>query len=111
MKIEVVSEENGITKVILAGSMDIKGALEVDPQFKEISQTKHKVIVDLANVGFLASLGMRTLVMSAKALSANGGQLILLKPQTDVEKALRAAGLDKIIPIAPDLVGAIALFR
>jgi len=46
-KIDVVSEQNGITKLVLTGSMDIKGALEVDPQFSEISKTKNKVIVDL----------------------------------------------------------------
>ena len=49
--------------------------------------------------------------MSAKALSVKGGQLILVAPQADVEKALRAAGLDTIIPIAPDLVAAIDRFR
>jgi anti-sigma B factor antagonist len=111
MRIEVVSQENGITKVVLDGSMDITGSLEVDPRFKEISQTKDKVIVDLANVNFLASLGMRTLVMSAKSLKEKGGQLVLVKPQAEVEKALRSAGLDQIIPLASDLAAATALFR
>jgi len=46
--------------------------------------------------------------MSAKALGAKGGQLILVAPQANVEKALKAAGLDTIIPIAP---AAIAHFR
>src|ERR1043165_3699398 len=102
MKMDVVSQENGITKVVLAGSLDIKGALEVDPRFKEISQTKDRVIVDLANVNFLASLGMRTLGMSAKSLKEKGGQLVLVSPQVEVEKALRSAGLDHIIPLVPD---------
>ena len=39
MKMDVTAQEDGITKVLLAGSMDIKGALEIDPRFKEISQT------------------------------------------------------------------------
>lgn len=111
MKMEVMNEDNGITKIILFGSMDIKGALEVDPRFKEISQTRDKIIVDLANVNFLASLGMRTLVVSAKALSSRGGRLVLVDPQTEVERALKSAGLDAIIPIAADSVAAIALLR
>jgi anti-anti-sigma factor len=111
MKFEILSDENGITNVALAGSMDIKGALEVDSQFKEISQTRDKVIVDLANVTFLASLGMRTFVVTAKALSAKGGQLVLLHPKSEVEKVLRSAGLDHIIPIAPDSAAAIAMLR
>ena len=111
MKMEVTSEQNGITKVVLAGSMDINGALEVDTQFKEISQKTDKVLVDLAGVDFLASLGMRTFVVSAKSLRANGGQLVLVNPQTEVEKVLKSAGLDTIIPIAPSLVAAMAHFR
>ena len=111
MKMDVVSQENGITKVVLAGSLDIKGALEIDPRFKELSQTQHKVIVDLANVSFLASLGMRTLVKSAKLLREKGGQLVLVNPQADVEKALKSSGLDHIIPLVPDLAAAAALFR
>jgi anti-anti-sigma factor len=111
MNLEVVSEQNGVTNVVLAGSMDIKGALEVDSRFKELSQSKDKIIVDIANVSFLASLGMRTFVMTAKALSAKGGRLILLSPQAEVEKVLKSAGLDAIIPIARDSAAALALLR
>src|SRR5262245_64265491 len=91
MKIEVVNEQNGITKLVLTGSMDIEGALEVDPQFSEISKTKNKVIVDLKDVDFLASLGMRTLVSSAKSLMDKGGKLVLVNPQAGVEKAIKSA--------------------
>ena len=111
MKIDVVNEQNGITKLVLIGSMDIKGALEVDPQFSEISKTKNKVIVDLKDVDFLASLGMRTLVSSAKSLMDKGGKLVLVNPQAGVEKAIKSARIDTIIPIASDLNAAIALFR
>ncbi len=111
MKLDVVDEENGITKLVLAGSMNIQGALELDPQFSEILKTKDKVIVDLKNVDFLASLGMRTLVISAKSLSEKGGKLVLVNPQAGVEKAIKSAGIDTIIPIAPNLTAALALFR
>ena len=111
MKIDVVDEPNGITKLVLTGSMDIKGALEVDPQFSEISKTKNKVIVDLKDVDFLASLGMRTLVSSAKSIMDTGGKLVLVNPQAGVEKAIKSARIDTIIPIASDLNAAIALFQ
>ena len=111
MKFEILSEENGVTNVFLAGSMDIKGALEVDSWFKELSQTRDKVIIDLADVTFLASLGMRTFVTTAKTLSAKGGRLVLLQPKSEVEKVLKSAGLDTIIPIASNSAAALALLR
>jgi anti-anti-sigma factor len=111
MKMDVASEENGITKVVLAGSIDVKGALEIHPRFMEISLTKNKIIVDLAKVDYLTSLGMRTLVMTAKSLWERKGHLVIVNPQPEVEKILRTAGLDKIIPIASDLAAAAALVQ
>jgi anti-anti-sigma factor len=111
MKMDVASEGNGITKVVLAGSMDAKSVLDIHPRFMEISLTEDKVIVDMANVDFLASLGMRTLVMTAKSLWDRGGYLVLVNPQAGVEKALRSAGLEKIIPLVSNLAAAVALFR
>jgi anti-sigma B factor antagonist len=111
MKLDVVNEANGITKLLLSGSMDIEGTLAIDAQISEISKAKEKVIVDLSNVDFLASLGIRTLVMSAKSISTKGGNMVLLNPQAGVEKVLKSSGIDTVIPIAPDLNAAIALLR
>ncbi len=103
MKMDVIEQQDGITMLRLSGKLDIEGTLAVDPQFAELSKSKDKVIVDLEHVDFLASLGMRTLVSSAKSLMEKGGRLVLLNPQAGVEKAIKSAGLDTIIPIAPDL--------
>lgn len=108
MKMDVIDQQDGITMLRLSGKLDIEGTLAVDPQFAELSKSKDKVIVDLEHVDFLASLGMRTLVSSAKSLMEKGGRLVLLNPQAGVEKAIKSAGLDTIIPIAPDLKSAIA---
>jgi anti-anti-sigma factor len=111
MKIEIVNEADGITKLELVGSLDIEGTLAVDPQFTELSKTKDKIVVDLKGVDFLASLGMRTLVSTAKTLMQKGGRLVLINPQAGVEKAIKSAGIDTIIQIAPDMKSAISLFR
>jgi anti-anti-sigma factor len=111
MKMDVISAENGITKLVLTGSMNIQGALDVEPRFNEIVKTTDKIIVDLKDVSFLTSLGMRVLVMSARALRERGGKLVLANPQTEVERVMKIAGIDTVIDIAPDLSTAIALFR
>jgi len=109
MKLEVVDEANGVTRLVLAGRMDIAGALAVDDRFREISETKRKVIVDLASVDFMASLGMRTLVSSAKSIARERGKMVILNPQRNVEEALKTAGIDSIIPVVSDLSTANAL--
>ena len=111
MKVDVTNVEKGISKLVLTGSMNEQGAREVESQFNEILKTTNKVIVDLKDVHFLASRGMRTLVMSARLLREKGGKLVLVNPQALVEEVMKTAGIDTIVPIAPDLSAAIALFR
>jgi anti-anti-sigma factor len=103
MKLEVVDEPNGVTRLVLTGRMDVAGALGVDEQFRAISETKRKIVVDLAGVDFLASLGMRTLVSSAKAVTRERGKIVLLAPQEGVAEALKISGIDTIIPIVRDM--------
>ena len=99
MKVEIVDEADGVSRVIVVGRMDIAGVGVAEQQFNIVAATRKQVIVDFSGVEFLASLGMRTLVMTAKAVASKGGRMVLLSPQAGVEKALRTAGLDTIIPI------------
>ena len=112
MKVDVINIGNGILKVVLTGSMNEQGVLEVESQFNEIMKTKMtKVIIDLKDVNFLASRGIRILVLSARLLREKGGKLVLVNPPATVEETMKTGGIDTIVPIAPDLSAAIALVR
>ena len=110
MELTMTDIGNEITKISLAGRLDIDGALKIDGPFMDIVKEKKFVAVDLSQVSFLASLGMRTLVSGAKASWENGGKLVLLKPQENVEKVLRSAAIDTIIPIVRDMSEAERVF-
>jgi len=100
MNLTVVDLENGITKITLSGRLDVEGALKIDSEFNAIAGEKKKVLVDLSDVTFIASLGIRTLITGAKATASNGGKMVLLDPQLNVEKVLRTSRVDTVIPIA-----------
>jgi len=108
VKLDVVELDNQITKVVLAGRMDIEGAAAVDTKFSVVSGSRKKVIVDLSDVSFMASIGIRTLVMGAKAITNKGGKIVLLNPQPNVGKVLETTGITTVIPIVQDLPSAIA---
>jgi anti-anti-sigma factor len=109
MKIDVVELEGGITKLVLSGRMDIQGATAADMTFSVAAGTRKKVIVDLSEVTFMASLGLRTLMMSAKSMANKGGKIVLLNPQPNVEKVLETTGVSTVIPIVRDMQSASAL--
>jgi anti-anti-sigma factor len=105
MTVEALADD--ITKINLAGRLDMRTSLQIDEQFKNISDSKSKVIIDLEQVSFLASLGIRTLVTTAKAIRLKGGRIVLLKPTPDVEKVLISCEIDTLISIKHELESAI----
>ncbi len=102
MRLSVTAMENGITKVSLSGRLDVQSALEIDDEFTKIAKEKKNLLVDLSDVTFIASLGIRTLVVGAKATSNNGGKMVLLNPQPNVEQVLRTSYIDTVMPITHD---------
>ncbi|MGA8170032.1 MAG: STAS domain-containing protein, partial [Methylocystis sp.] len=53
----------------------------------------------LSEVTFLASLGIRTLIIGAKETANVGGKLVLLNPQPNVASVLRSSNVDTVMPI------------
>jgi anti-anti-sigma factor len=105
----VVDElDGGITNVTLRGRLDFLGAQSIDLPFSEIADSKLAVLVDLSGVEYLASLGMRILLISAKAVHRKGGRLAMFVPEGNVLSALKAAGLDTVIPMFQERDDAIA---
>ena len=99
--------ESGILGISLAGRMDSAGAQQIDLRFTALTATrKAPILVDLSQVTFMASIGMRTLVSNAKAQKRRGGTMVLYQPTVEVEEVLKSAGIDTIITIAHDMDGA-----
>jgi anti-anti-sigma factor len=111
MKVEINDGEDGISDVIVTGRMDLAGVSAAEAGFNIVAASRKNVVADFSGVEFLASLGMRTLVMTAKALASKGGKMLILRPQASVEKALRTAGLDTIIPIIDTREAAASHFK
>ncbi len=103
MEIHIEKLDGDITRARLAGRMDYAGATEIDARFIELAGREKFVLVDLSKVSFLASMGIRTLIMAAKALKERAGKLILFSPEMMVAKVLKTSGTDTLIPVYYDL--------
>lgn len=106
MVVELVAP--GVVRVILDGRLDITGAGKIDLQFNAIAGSHRGVVVDLAAVTFLASIGIRTLLLGAKTVQRRGGRLILLNPVDEVERVLETMGMTDLMPIYRDIDIALA---
>jgi anti-sigma B factor antagonist len=100
--------DGGVTKVVLRGRMDIAGANVIDLGFNAIAGARRALLVDMSGVTFLASLGIRVLVIAAKTVSRKGGKMALLSPIEDVVTVLTTMRIDSLIPIYHDVDDAVA---
>jgi anti-anti-sigma factor len=107
---KLVEEElpGGITKVILDGRLDIEGAAAIDLKMNVLANTRTAVVVDLQFVSFIASIGLRSLVIPARAIKTRGGRVVLFGPNAMVAKVLKTSGIDSVIPVYDDLPSAVA---
>ena len=108
MEMHVEEASGGVAFVILRGRLDTVGANDIDLKFNAIAGARRAVVVDLSQVDFLASLGIRVLVLGARAAKNKGGKLVILSPNDSVRSALSAARTDTLIPIFPDRAAAVA---
>jgi anti-sigma B factor antagonist len=108
MRLLQTSLPNDILMVKLSGPLDIAGAGDIDMPFSVISGKHNKLVVDLADVSFLASIGIRVLVKAARAIGNRKGRLVVFSPTDEARKVLRSTGIDTIIPVVADQTAAIA---
>jgi anti-anti-sigma factor len=108
MKMAVEPVGPGVVKVILDGRLDVAGSGIIDLQFSVIAGSHRGVVVDLAGVSFLASIGIRTLLLGAKAVQRRGGSFILLNPVEEVERVLEVMGMTDLMPVFHDADTALA---
>jgi anti-anti-sigma factor len=100
--------EGGITKVVLNGRLDIQGAAAIDLRMNVVGGTARKLLIDMQQVEFLGSMGLRSLVLPAQAVSRRGGKVVLFGPMKMVEDVLRASNIQAIMPIHHEMTAALA---
>jgi anti-anti-sigma factor len=104
MKLEYSELDNGVRLIKLIGRLDMEGTNHVDKQFVQHCAGENVfVLVDLAQVNYLSSIGIPMLITSAKAVANHGGRMAFLNPQTNVKSVLDITGVSNMIRIYKDL--------
>ena|SRR5688572_5222184 len=100
MDLEYTELDNRIRLIKLNGKLDIVGTGEIETKFTGYCGGENvRVVVDLSEVEFLASIGIRLLTLTAKSVSSRGGKIVLLNPTPDVHHVLDVTGIPSMIPV------------
>jgi len=110
MELHYSELDNGINLIKLSGKLDITGTGDIETKFAGYcAGDKVRVIVDLSQVDYLASIGIRLLVLTAKSILSRGGKMVLLSPIDEVQSVLEITGIPAIIPSYSQLESAEAV--
>ncbi len=110
MDLTPIRVDDQVTHVSLIGRLDLAGVQQIEMKFTAQVVSRGKpAIVDLSQTSYLASLGLRVLLMAARALSGKGQKLVLLNPSPEVLQVLQLGKIDAIVPVETDLSRALAL--
>jgi anti-anti-sigma factor len=93
------------------GKLDIVGADEVAVPLANLSKTKSGLLIDMTGVTFLTARGIRQLVNASKALTRNGGRLVLLNPNELVVDVLVVTGVRDLMTIVQSETDAAAALQ
>jgi anti-sigma B factor antagonist len=100
MNMDILESADGTRCVRLHGRLDAPGADAIDLRFTAaVAAPGHHAIVDLSDVTFIASMGIRLLIGTARALHTKGARMILFGAQGMVLDVLQDASIDQIIPM------------
>lgn len=101
MEMTVTQADDRVSHVALAGRMDHHGVQAVEHAFLAATAERGKpAIVEMAEVTFVVSAGLRMLLAAAKTLQASEAKMALVQPQPLVAETLRLAKLDLVFVIA-----------
>jgi anti-sigma B factor antagonist len=111
MKLLTEELDGGVTKVALEGRLDIEGAAEVDLKMNIIAGSAKHLLIDLQQVTFLGSMGLRSILVPAQVVHRRGGKVVLYAPTKMVEEVLKTSCIDQLIPVHHELASALAVLQ
>lgn len=104
MAIRYEDVTEGVRRIVLSGRLDTAGSEEIAAEFAALAGSAKKgVVIDVSDVTFLSSMGIRALIAGAKAQQAKGGRTALQVAGNEVViRTLEATGIEQLIPIFED---------
>jgi anti-sigma B factor antagonist len=111
MQVIATTLPGDILRLDLIGRLDIDGTREAEEAMPPMVHTRRvNLLVNLSQVSFMASVGLRLLLTLSMAQDRLGGRVVLALPRGIVRTVLDTAGIDQLMPVHDSLDAAEAEF-
>ena len=90
--------EDGIL-VALSGEIDLKTAPVAEDELQRAEQSESRIVLDLAEVSFMDSTGLRMVIAADQRLRERGGSLRILHVAPQVSRLFELVGISEHLNI------------
>ena len=112
MQMQLGDTVGGVLNLALVGRLDTPGVDRIEtPLTAQLVPRGVRATVDLSQVTFLGSGGIRMFITIARALGRKGGRLVLYGAQPLVAEVLETTSLNDIVPVRADATTATTAAR
>jgi anti-sigma B factor antagonist len=92
--------EGGTMFVALSGEFDINGGDDFERTVDRLADGARNIVVDLTQLTFIDSSGMRALIAVWEQARTDGFDLAVVPGTGQVRRAMELTGVDKVLPEA-----------
>ena len=93
---------DGVVVVAPSGQLDARAAPDFEKEvLKAVGEGKGDLVIDFSALDYVASAGLRVLIMAGKRAQTGGARLVLCALNPSVRQVFDVAGFTKLFPIHP----------
>jgi stage II sporulation protein AA (anti-sigma F factor antagonist) len=107
---EIQTQQNGnVLVVAVSGRLDAVTAPDYEIKIRSVIDAgHHNLVIDFAKLEYISSAGLRGLLLTAKLLKAQNGQVYLANPDGNVKSVFDMSGFSALFKMADSLDAALA---
>ena len=106
---DVTTEQHGGAVIHrVSGRIDTGTAADAERKLTAEVRQGGRVAMDMSQVAYVSSAGLRVVLMAAKLAKANRGAVSLFGLQAPVREVFTMSGFDKVVTIRDDQASALA---
>jgi anti-anti-sigma factor len=110
MQFDVIALDGATNRIAMRGRLDAAGAEQIETQFTgAVASAGQNALLDIREVEFIASLGIRLIISTARVLQRRDRRMVIFGAQPQVQDVLDTVALSDLIPIAATEQEAIGL--
>jgi anti-sigma B factor antagonist len=103
MEISTRTEDEGYTVIEINGAIDGSSAPILREAIEQVTQDSQELLLDMQNVHFMSSAGLRVMLLLHRHLQQNDGRVVLVGMLEPIYDAMEATGFLKYFETAPDI--------